>query len=729
MELRFGPYVFSMIDGGVEIRREGQLLYFNKRPMSITVKTLATANAFYDAAYDQISEAEGVITARGVLTLPSGSSFAFADTYAMAGRSLQVKRRVEVLAAGDDIGFSSKISLYMAQSDQVKDYECFSPGCWYFHNEFAPEDYMGRDMDCEYYWKYETRYALPLFAMRHSSSGEMVSMSRWAADVTLRDLDKELSENAVDPKFTIGAIGMSRPTAQTLNYMYYGFAVRKEHPVPLQGLSIDYVYPGSEGQCAIGHNYGGLDFRNKPMSFQHINHPMEIGFTQEYAVGVSFGQHDTFHAMMRDSWREVYDRMRDKLFDVDNTKHFHNCMKIFMAYTRPYGDSYGLPFAAQLPDMNVNTVSFQFGFVGQQPGIGYLLVRYGILEDNAEAREKGFGILDFWVRAADTASGLPPLCYNPNFRGFEPYPYYIRMMADGLEAIEEAWRFLHKHGIEKPEYLAFCRKTADWLVSAQNEDGSFYRAYDEDGSIRMDSKSNTPSVIRFLIQMHLITGEKSYLDAARKAGEWSLENAYRNLEFRGGTCDNNDIQDKEAGIYGIWGFLALYDLTKEAKWLDAAKGAADYTETWTYAWNFPVTTPWPHHPLNKNSISGQSIITIGGGADVYMAACSYTYYRLYLHTKDPHYLDFAQFLDKNTRQANDVDGSFGYCMPGLVHESAGFALQKLHSHYHWLPWCTFVQAEPSARMYDTFGVYEIAQAQELAPEKLAELNDIYRDYI
>ena len=81
----------------------------------------------------------------------------------------------------------------------------------------------------------------------------------------------------------------------------------------------------------------------------------------------------------------------------------------------------------------------------------------------------------------------------------------------------------------------------------------------------------------------------------------------------------------------------LYDLTGDLHWLEGAVGAADYTETWTYAWTFPVVTPWPKHPFNRYSISGQSIITIGGGADVYMAACSYTYYRLYLLTKDSHY--------------------------------------------------------------------------------------------
>ena len=111
-----------------------------------------------------------------------------------------------------------------------------------------------------------------------------------------------------------------------------------------------------------------------------------------------------------------------------------------------------------------------------------------------------------------------------------------------------------------------------------------------------------------------------------------------------------------------------------------------------------------------------------------MAACSYTYYRLYLLTGDAHYLDFAQFIHKNTRQSNDIDGTSGYIIPGLGHESGNFSSQKLGSQYHWLPWCTFVEAEPSEKLFETFGVYEIENAQKLGREELEKRNRIYDSY-
>jgi hypothetical protein len=201
------------------------------------------------------------------------------------------------------------------------------------------------------------------------------------------------------------------------------------------------------------------------------------------------------------------------------------------------------------------------------------------------------------------------------------------------------------------------------------------------------------------------------------------------MEYRGGTCDNLDIQDKEAGIYALFAFLSLYDLTKETRWLEASCGAADYVETFTYVWNFPVTTPYPAHPFNKNHISGQSHITVGGGgADVYMASCSYVFYRLYLLTGDDHYRDFAEFINLNSKQANDIDGSCGYRIPGLVHESGSFAEQQYQGRYHWLPWCTYVEIDPASRLYDTFGAYEIADCEKLPMEERVARNAIYDIY-
>ena len=107
--------------------------------------------------------------------------------------------------------------------------------------------------------------------------------------------------------------------------------------------------------------------------------------------------------------------------------------------------------------------------------------------------------------------------------------------------------YLKKRGVEKPDWLDFCVKAGDRFVRIQNEDASWYRAYNtEDDSMRMDSKANTISVVRFMIQLYLVTGDEAYRRSAIRAGDWAWANTYRLMEYRGSTCDNTDITDNES---------------------------------------------------------------------------------------------------------------------------------------------------------------------------------------
>ena len=120
---------------------------------------------------------------------------------------------------GTDRGFSSKFSMKFCGSKNPYDYEYFAPGAWYRHNQFAPDTLIGKDLKNEYFWQLETKFALPVFAAQATVSGETIAFSRWTSDVGMRNLEIEQSENNVDELFTIGSIGISKPSNMTLNYM------------------------------------------------------------------------------------------------------------------------------------------------------------------------------------------------------------------------------------------------------------------------------------------------------------------------------------------------------------------------------------------------------------------------------------------------------------------------------------------------------------------------------
>lgn len=731
MQISLGNYILRFEDGGYRVMRDGQVLYFNARPVYVSVKTYAAINEFRDIGYDRILEKEDAVTGEAVFTTKNGSEIAVRDTYTACGETLKIARSATVLKGGsDDLGFQTKISFYPTASEELRDYDYFSPGQWYRNNEYAADFALGRNMDLQYYWRKETYSGLPMFAMQHKASGETIAMSRWAADATLPSLDRTTTENYayVDPKITVGSFGVSKARPEALTYTYYGHMMATPLPeTQCDGVSIDYIYPAVNGQQP-SRGIGPVRTA-QPLTNITWVHPMREGFSQHYAVAVTFGRYDGFGAMLRGTWREVYPRLKDRLFSVDNALLFENMMRFLKDVTRRFGEAWGTPFVAQLPDFDPNSFSAEIGFVGQQAGIGYQLLRWGRLNGDGDAVEKGLGILDFWANYPTTETGIPRLWVHLSAHKAEPQPMWVRQIGDGMEAILDAWVFEVKRGIRHENWLEICVRTADLLTNLQNEDGSFYRSYHDDGSCCMDSKASTPCVVRFLVQLYLVTRNETYLQAAIRAGEWAYAHQYQGFEYRGGPCDTSDILDKESGIYAMFAFIALYDVTGDKKWLEAACGAADYTETFTFVWDFPVYNPYPAHPFRRYHISGQSNVSVGtAGGDIYMAACSYTYYRLYLLTGDTHYRDFAEFLNCNCKQANDVDGSCGYRYIGLVNEGAHFSEQEYRSRYHWLPWCTFVEVDPASRFLDTFGCHEIADIEKLPAEERIRRNRIYDDY-
>ena len=732
-DLKFGlgQYEVRFEQGGIRVYKGGTLLYFNARPVYVSVKTYAAINEFRDMAYERVAGKENTIIGEALFRTKNGSEISVQDTWSAENGGMKVARRAVVEKRGeDDLGFQTKISFYQAVSEELRDFDYFSPGQWYRNNEFAADFALGKNMDLQYYWRKETYSGLPMFAMQHKASGETITLSRWAADATLPSLDRTTTENYayVDPRITVGSFGVSKARPEALTYTYYGHMMATPLPDAVcDGVSIDYIYPAVNGQQPSG-GIGPVR-TEQPLTNITWVHPMREGFSQNYAAAVTFGCYDGFGAMMRATWREVYPRLKDRLFDVDNALLFDNMMRFLRDVTRQFGEAWGTPFVAQLPDFDPNSFSAEIGFVGQQAGIGYQLLRWGRLKNDGDAVRKGLGILDFWTKHTMTEAGFPRLWVHLSVHRAEPQPLWVRQIGDGMEAILDAYVFEAKRGTRHAEWLDYCMHTADWLVKAQNEDGSFYRSYRDDGSCRMDSKASTPCAVRFLVQLYLVTKNETYLQTALRAGEWTFLHEYRLFEYRGGPCDTSDILDKESGIYAMFAFMALYDVTQDPKWLEAACGAADYTETYTFVWHFPVHVPYPAHPFNRTHISGQSNVCAGmAGGDIYMAACSYTYYRLWLMTGDRHYLDFAEFLNRNCKQANDTDGSCGYRYIGLVNEGAHFGEQEYRSRYHWLPWCTFVEVDPASRFLDTFGAHEIADIERMPPEELQRRNRIYDCY-
>ena len=249
----------------------------------------------------------------------------------------------------------------------------------------------------------------------------------------------------------------------------------------------------------------------------------------------------------------------------------------------------GFPFTVNLPGGTVRDVSLQMGFVGEQIPCAAFLIEDGLKNHRPARLKKGTAVVDFWAAQTLSPSGVPRVWYDVGKKGhWRDYPTYTRVATDGMRGMLRAWRICRSVKIDKPGWLACCKTYGDWLVDHQAADGSFVRAVDFDGKIVNPSTSATSHPVRFLIDLWRATGDEKFKNAAVRAGDFAIHDIGRECNYYGGTADNDDVTDKEAGWIALDSFLSLYETTGDKKWLDAAARAGDYTETWLYCWDVPI---------------------------------------------------------------------------------------------------------------------------------------------
>ena len=89
-------------------------------------------------------------------------------------------------------------------------------------------------------------------------------------------------------------------------------------------------------------------------------------------------------------------------------------------------------------------------------------------------------------------------------------------------------------------------------------------------------KYNTSNVIRFLVNLYFVSEKEKYREMALRAGEFCYTDYLPKYGLYRRTADNDNTIDKEAGMQSLYAFLALYDLTKESKWINAARGSCGF---------------------------------------------------------------------------------------------------------------------------------------------------------
>lgn len=238
--------------------------------------------------------------------------------------------------------------------------------------------------------------------------------------------------------------------------------------------------------------------------------------------------------------------------------------------------------------------------------IGYPLLVAGHLLGNAKAIERGRYKLDWLGRAYNPASGLLwDVCGKQEgakddgwWSGFLVKGVHCAYTnGHGLYYLLKAYKFCRDVlGEEHPEWLATGCKAADTIVTLQEPSGNFGYTYSIERPEIIDAEGFVGVwFVPALVYAYQLTGEKKYLDAARRGIEF-YHGFVKDLECWGGPMDTFKSPDQEGNTGFIRGAALLHQELKEQKYLQMLIDGADYEYLWRYGFRAR-----PEYPPLKNS--------------------------------------------------------------------------------------------------------------------------------
>lgn len=224
----------------------------------------------------------------------------------------------------------------------------------------------------------------------------------------------------------------------------------------------------------------------------------------------------------------------------------------------------------------------EIGWAGQNfLGARNLAVRAFRTDDKA-LLEKCIGVYEAFI-ATQQPSGLLHTHYGQNFGKDHLKRFGADACNMGWGAAEAVrmYRLLKRHGIDRPDFLAFARKLVDFFVEHWTDDYGFGKNYYLDG--RPIHKNGTIGgfVIPALIELYEETGEKKYRDCAEKASDFYYARDLDNFVCTAGAIDCYGI-DKETAYPFLSSSLALHRITGDRKYLERAEKAAAYFLSWMF---------------------------------------------------------------------------------------------------------------------------------------------------
>jgi hypothetical protein len=689
----------------LETKGPGILSRSHSRPIQVSYSWSEPDTPALQQGYDSVQKTAQGFEGKASVSGPSGIIFRVDDRWKTEADALCLIRRL-VVSGNSAGGFVSSISFSARSALHREQIAVFAPGMLYggtdHHEDWAiggPATYregQGR-MQIR-----EDRLPIPMVGvLSHDGSSITVLDPTPNGATTVADSHDRNVTTLTDSRFQFGAI-VADDTAGH--------------------LSLGFCFPGTEGEVTYrGGTYPGGQIHE----WRRRYHPLQNGFVQAYDVHFRFARGEgSFPEFYRNGWRWAWKVLGPAVYPQDIPLIRQSLIDMLAGRVVQTPSGTGIPnFIAwqgsQAPFFSRAAV---MGFTGKNLEAARVLLGDSDRDPSARGewhRKLALAIIKSFL----TLRMNPPV--GEGFDLFSGQPVvaiprdqevFLRSFGDDFSSLTKAYLTEHREGRDHSEWLKCCIEFANWLLTQQDASGGFPRAWRPGtGEVADASLLSGYNAIAFLALLSQATENEKYLHAAIRSADFCWSSGQSDGIFVGGTIDNPNVIDKEAGTLSLEAYLALHEVTHDRKWLQRAEAAANYAETWIYCWNVPMPGDEAdgnlHWKRGVPTIGLQLIATGHSLVDEYMAGDAGAYLQLHILTRDPHYLDVARILLNDTKAMVAIPGRL-YDLPGPGWQQEHWSLAPVRGlglHRGWLPWVATSQLD---------GLYE---SERLDPEAFKRL--------
>lgn len=654
-------------------------------PCGIELYSLDGSIKEINAGYDSVRKSTDGFLGKASIKTHGSVIFYFEDRWQISENTLALDRMVKV-EGNTGAGFLSSVILKTGQEFNRDEVNLFAPGMIYGGVTHISDSALGgRDLYRKgngTLWIREDRMPAPVLGMISQDLSSIAILDKVpdGRTDTLDSHDREYS-TFIDSAVHMGALGL----------------INKEGY-----FAIGYHFPCSEGE----YSYRAETYHEgRKHRWTRRYHPVRDGFEQPYSVIFRFSNEETFADFYSNTWRWAWQILKPQIVRQDIELVKQSLIEMLAELVQVTPERAGIiSFRSAVGDEYIENLCVM-GFVGRALEVSNYLLKASHETRNPNAgryRELAYKMMDsflempldppagegYHIETGEFCTALE-LWFEPE----EPIAVYLRSYCDGLKTMLKAVLREGPDSYNYQEYIAYAKSFTDWLLTQKNSDGGFPRKWEKGTGVIIDSSGlSSFNAVPLLLLMSEATGDPKYLGAAVKAADYCWNEGQDEGIFVGGTLDNPNVIDKEAGSLSLEAYLALYEQTNDSKWLERAKKAANFAETWIYAWNVPMPADENDESLHwkrGNSTVGLQLISTGHSlTDQYMSFDADEYARLGKYSDDPHYLEVAGILLHNTKQMLALPGrSYDLNGPGWQQEHWSIApLRGYGSHRDWLPW-------------------------------------------